>query len=321
VLQANASAAALQESAPYQADFDRSWQVGSFSRLAKDVAGLPMGSDLSALLTPRGADDELPVSDGRVIPAAATSPVDASESPGWHRFSRGAEAGNFLHDQLEWLATEGFALAGNPALAERLRWRCERAGRGKYADEVVSWLTRVTQTALPGPQVALSGLDRILPEMEFWLPAQNVDAREIDQQCQRHLLAGVQRPALPQRMLHGMLMGFADLVFEHQGKFWVLDYKSNWLGDSDQSYSAPALARSMAEHRYDVQAALYMLALHRLLGQRLGAGYRCEEHLGGAVYLFLRGIAGPQSGVCLIGAAPPLLQALDAMLLPAQAIT
>jgi exodeoxyribonuclease V beta subunit len=315
VLQADESNTALRQPAPYQADFDRDWQVGSFSRLAKDVAALPMGSDLSALLAPRGADDELPVPDGRVTVG------EASEAPAWHRFSRGAEAGNFLHDQLEWLATEGFALAGNAALAERLRRRCERAGRGKYAGEIVSWLTRVTQTALPGPQVALSGLNRILPEMEFWLPAQKLDAREIDLHCQRHLLAGVQRPALPQRQLHGMLMGFSDLVFEHQGKFWVLDYKSNWLGDSDRNYSAAALARSMAEHRYDVQAALYMLALHRLLGQRLGANYRCEDHLGGAVYLFLRGIAGPQSGVCLIGAAPPLLQALDAMLLPAQATT
>ena len=70
----------------------------------------------------------------------------------------------------------------------------------------------------------------------------------------------------------------------------------------------------MAEHRYDVQAALYMLALHRLLKLRLGQSYRAEQHLGGAVYLFLRGIKGPQRGVCLLPACLPLLEALEAML-------
>ena len=112
-----------------------------------------------------------------------------------------------------------------------------------------------------------------------------------------------------------MLMGFADLVFEHGGKYWVLDYKSNHLGDGDADYYSSALARAMAEHRYDVQAALYLLALHRLLKSRLGSSYQPEEHLGGAVYLFLRGIEGPESGVCLIPSCMPLLDALDAMLL------
>ena len=111
-----------------------------------------------------------------------------------------------------------------------------------------------------------------------------------------------------------MLMGFADLVFEHKGKYWVLDYKSNYLGKDDAAYSRDKLIQSMAEHRYDVQAAIYMLALHRLLRLRLGQAYDPDRHLGGAVYLFLRGIKGPESGVCLIPASKPLMDALDAML-------
>jgi exodeoxyribonuclease V beta subunit len=70
----------------------------------------------------------------------------------------------------------------------------------------------------------------------------------------------------------------------------------------------------MAHHRYDVQAAIYMLALHRLLKLRLGQDYQPEKHLGGAVYLFLRGIKGPERGVCLIPASMALMDALDAML-------
>jgi exodeoxyribonuclease V beta subunit len=111
-----------------------------------------------------------------------------------------------------------------------------------------------------------------------------------------------------------MLMGFADLVFEHGGRYWVLDYKSNHLGAADGDYNPTALGQAMATHRYDVQAAIYLLALHRLLGSRLGRDYDPARHLGGALYLFLRGIHGPGHGVYLIPAAPDWIAALDTLL-------
>ncbi len=111
-------------------------------------------------------------------------------------------------------------------------------------------------------------------------------------------------------------MGFADLVFEHQGRYWVLDYKSNWLGADDSAYGQDALVQAMAQHRYDVQAALYLLALHRLLASRLGSAYDPERQLGGAVYLFLRGIHGPAHSSCCLQPSLECLTALDAMLAP-----
>lgn len=305
---------ALQDSPHYQADFERNWTIGSFSRLARDLTPSLATSELSPLQSLRPADDEpSPADPANDAPAVQRGPTQGSPVP-WHKFARGAEAGNFLHDQLEWLATEEFAMEGNELLAARLRRRCERAGRGEHAEVVVSWLTEVVQTILPGPQVALADLVNALPEMEFWLPAHRMEAKAIDAQCRQHLLPGIERPGLAERQLHGMLMGFADLVFEHQGKFWVLDYKSNHLGDDDAAYDSDTLERSMAKHRYDVQAAIYMLALHRLLKLRLGRSYQPAQHLGGAVYLFLRGVKGPQSGVCLIPFCAPLMEALDAML-------
>jgi exodeoxyribonuclease V beta subunit len=132
----------------------------------------------------------------------------------------------------------------------------------------------------------------------------------------------VERPALQRSQLHGMLMGFADLVFEHQGRYWVLDHKSNHLGHTDAAYSATGLASAMAKHRYDVQAAIYLLALHRLLRSRLGNAYQPHQHLGGAVYLFLRGVHGPEQGCCVLGAPTAMLDALDAMIdTPAQPST
>ena len=109
---------------------------------------------------------------------------------------------------------------------------------------------------------------------------------------------GRERPTLPERELQGMLMGFADLVFEHDGRYWVLDYKSNYLGPGDADYTPENIEAAMAEHRYDLQAALYLLALHRLLQARLGDGYDPTVQLGGAVYYFLRGLQGQGGGSC-----------------------
>jgi exodeoxyribonuclease V beta subunit len=309
----------LKDFCAYQGDFERDWSIGSFSGFTRNLATLPtaappMGTQLSPLQVTRPADDEIEPMDETTVMAPKNT-QDQSDDMNWHTFVRGSEAGNFLHDQLEWLATEHFALADNEAALARLTRSCERCGRALQADLVANWLTQVVQTVLPGPNVVLAALTNVMQEMEFWLPVHQMQAKRMDAHCREHLLPGVDRPALADRQLHGMLMGFADLVFEHQGRYWVLDYKSNHLGDSDAQYDSTALEHAMAEHRYDVQAAIYMLALHRLLQARLGENYQPEQHLGGAVYLFLRGIKGPQNGVCLIPASMPLIDSLNAMLL------
>ena len=294
----------LLDAPPYRAGFERNWGIGSFSALVRDLTAPPAlvaGAGLG--LGPARAEDLL-IAPAEAVPALLSGAAQ-------HRFPRGALAGNFLHDQLEWLAGEGFALAGNAALAQRLAQRCERQGWGHWAGEVGGWLGELLSTPLPPVGAALRGLHRVLPEMEFWFPSDQLPAAALDRLCQQHLLAGRPRPPLPQRLMNGLLMGFADLVFEHEGRYWVLDYKSNALGDSDAHYHPAALEAAMAEHRYDVQAALYLLALHRLLRQRLGAGYRPAQQLGGAVYLFLRGIRGPAAGCCHLPAPLALLDALD----------
>ena len=337
---------ALREALTCTARIDKSWGIASFSRLTRDLSSQAMSSSAlppEALLpptpmaawsasldmvTPRPADDE-PEDEDAVKATAltfglgvpATLGTSAQAAP-WHSFTRGPSAGNFLHDQMEWLAADGFALQPGTPSAERLAKRCERSGFKAQADGVVQWLSRVVAQPLGaahrgmkvGPHVALNALQTVLPEMEFWLPAERLHAREIDALCQQHLLPGQARPQLPDAQLHGMLMGFADLVFEHAGRYWVLDYKSNHLGADDAAYTDEALDQAMTKHRYEVQAALYMLALHRLLRSRLGTAYDPAQHLGGAVYLFMRGIDGPAGGCCCLPAPVALMDGLDAML-------
>ena len=310
-LQRREALPALAAPPVYTAEFARQWAVSSYSALVRDAAWESASSASVQMRLVRS--DE---------PGELASPVSQSKpaAQAWHRFPRGALAGNFLHDLLEWLATERFALNGSDDLRRALVRRCERQGWGHRADDVVSWLQLVCATSMPVLGVALEGLKTTVPEMEFWFPSDGLQAGRIDGLCRQHLLPGRHRPMLPERELKGMLMGFADLVFEHDGRYWVLDYKSNALGSQDEDYTQDAMEASMLEHRYDVQAAIYLLALHRLLRSRLGKTYSPEHHLGGAIYLFLRGVNSNTAGCCHVAPPLALLSALDAMLAPAGAL-
>jgi exodeoxyribonuclease V beta subunit len=248
------------------------------------------------------------------ISSSSNNDSSAEKAPDavWHQFPRGPLPGQFLHAQLEWMGLEGFAAVDDDKFSARLALRCERAGWGHRQQETDTWLQAVAKTSLGPLDASLYELDKLLPEMEFWFPSDRLPVHELDQLCQRHLLPDMPRPSLPERQLHGMLKGYADLVFEHEGRYWVLDYKSNWLGTEDASYHATALSIAMASHRYDVQGALYLLALHRLLKSRLGSSYDPATQLGGALFFFLRGIGNTQTHGCHhLQASATLLDALD----------
>jgi len=103
-------------------------------------------------------------------------------------------------------------------------------------------------------------------------PAHQVNVAEMDALIRRHTYPDHPqhpRPRLEADTLNGMLKGFIDLVFEHDGKYYVLDYKSNWLGVDDSAYTLDAMTDAVLEKRYEVQYVLYLLALHRLLKSRL----------------------------------------------------
>ncbi|MGE0072493.1 MAG: exodeoxyribonuclease V subunit beta [Thiomonas sp.] len=296
----------LVEPAAYTAMFDRDWSIGSYSALVRDLP--PRSTQQPA--APPTLQDEL--WEAQALPDDPSSSVqDAAR----HRFPHGALTGRFVHEQLAWLAEHGFALATDEALQQRLRQRCARQGwDAQRTQDIVDWLVEIVGTPLPPLSAALPDIRGALAEAEFWLPAQRTPAAQIDALCRAFVFPGQPRPELTPRVLHGMVMGFADLVFAHGGRYWVLDYKSNVLGGSDADYTAQALQAAALGHRYDVQSALYLLALHRLLRSRLGSGYDASQHLGGAIVWFLRGVRAPRAGCVHMAADPALLDALDALL-------
>ena len=292
----------LVEPPRFDARFERNWAVGSFTSLTKNTV---------AVAPPTRPQEEnlLEEEDPGVVLVAH------SEDAPWHRFPRGAGPGNFLHEQLEWMAREGFGQVDEEEYQARVAHRIQRAGWGNRLDDALAWLRMIAVTPLPPVRCALADIDSPLAEMEFWFPSRQLDVAALDRLCRRRMLGNTPRPVLPERQLHGMLKGFTDLVFECHGRYWVLDYKSNALGPGDAAYTQAAMAAGMAEHRYDIQGAIYMLAVHRLLRARLGSDYSPREHLGGAVFLFLRGIGNPATHGCyLLEPDLELLDGLDSLL-------
>jgi exodeoxyribonuclease V beta subunit len=96
---------------------------------------------------------------------------------------------------------------------------------------------------------------------------------------------------LDNRTVHGFLTGFVDLVFEHDGRWYLIDWKSNHLGNSPTAYHQEALWQAMVDHHYILQYHLYCAALHKFLAVRK-KGYDYDQHFGGVFYAFLRGIDG-----------------------------
>ena len=166
----------------------------------------------------------------------------------------------------------------------------------------------------------LDGPIRRLVELEFHFPVEGLDRDRLAARLVEHGYPDpFARPARseaiesPPPPIHGFLRGYIDLVVEHAGRWYVLDYKSNWLGPGPGSYAPEALAATMCAGGYTFQSLIYLVALHRYLTVRL-PGYEYERHVGGAFYLFVRGIdpaAGTRRGVYFDRPSAACLHALD----------
>ncbi|MFZ9260784.1 MAG: exodeoxyribonuclease V subunit beta [Limnohabitans sp.] len=217
-----------------------------------------------------------------------------------HRFPKGAHPGTFLHALMEWCANTGFetVLQTPDTLRQQITQRCAAMGWDSWGEPLFDWVQTLLTTPLPAGSTSIR-LDTVITaraEMEFWIETRQLNLQALDQAVTRHTLEGRPRPALACETLHGMLKGFMDLVLEHEGRYYVADYKSNWLGAHDGAYTAASIEASIRAHRYDLQYVLYLFALHRLLGSRL-PDYDYDQHVGGALYLYVRGITAPTAGV------------------------
>ncbi|MCE9990484.1 exodeoxyribonuclease V subunit beta [Enterobacter asburiae] len=269
------------------------WRVTSYSGLQQH------GQTIALDLMPKLDVDASGV--GEILPEPALTP---------HQFPRGASPGTFLHSLFEELDFT------QPVSAD---WVLEMLQKGGYEESwqpvLTDWLSAILQAPLTPEGLSLNQLtakDKQV-EMEFYLPiASPLKAEALDAIIRAHDPLSAGAPPLNFRQVQGMLKGFIDLIFRHNGRYYLLDYKSNWLGETSEAYTQQAMAGAMQSHRYDLQYQLYTLALHRYLRHRI-ADYDYDTHFGGVIYLFLRGVdaSDPQSGIFSTRPDVALIEKMD----------
>jgi exodeoxyribonuclease V beta subunit len=301
------------------------WWTASFSAITRGLVSESKRDEAVADAMTDAMTDAInnALPDSSASQVAITSTPDPDSISPWQSFPAGARYGTLLHDLLEWLSQNEWPVAEGqaPAWAQQA-WADLLARKASWLQlddtqsaQLTPWLQAVVQTPLPlnelnAPPLTLCELtrDHMWPEMEFNLEVSHVPATVLDRHIQAHVFEGTPRPALQARVMQGMLTGSLDLVLQHDGRYWVVDYKSNKL----PSYNPATLQDAVLHKRYDVQYVLYTLALHRLLKVRL-PDYDYAQHMGGAVYLFLRGIHAEGAGVHLHRPPQALIEALDAL--------
>lgn len=220
-----------------------------------------------------------------------------------HSFAKGAEPGTLLHNLLEAAALEGFArVAGDAVVRQQLLTRlCALPQWQPYLPVLSQWFDEFLTVPFELPQqqgrLSLAQLTSYQAEPEFWFATHQVDTQALDRLVARHVHPDMSRPGLQAKQLNGMLKGFIDLLFEYQGRYYVLDYKSNYLGPDSSSYDYSTMRDKILASRYDLQYVIYLVALHKLLQARLGDRYDYDTHVGGAIYVFMRGYQHESAGV------------------------
>lgn len=219
-----------------------------------------------------------------------------SEAISIHRLPGGAKMGTLMHSLLEKL---DFMSSDRADCFKE--FKCRLNLTHEWSAVLAAWLTTILTAPLCPKDLTLSQVcnDKKLVELAFYFPIKSeLSATLIDKVCQQYDPLSAKCHPLSFKAVTGMLKGFIDLIFEWQGQFYILDYKSNWLGTDFSAYTKPALDEAMIAHRYDLQYQLYTLVLHRYLRQRI-PNYNYEKHIGGVYYLFLRGMTKeiPGNGV------------------------
>ncbi|MDQ2068974.1 exodeoxyribonuclease V subunit beta [Natronospira bacteriovora] len=281
------------------------WSVFSFTRLVRGAAHATAGTELGT-----GAGDE--VADEQL--AAAGGDIGL----------RGAGFGIAVHDMLEKADFADWPGPDQP-LDESHKGHVEKQlvdaglvlpdGRARQTllEQVGGLISRCLHTQLPGigPLAAVPATQR-LAEMEFMLGLGGQSVATVMDQLHRHGYA-IELPEARQReTLAGLMHGYIDLIVEADGRYYVIDYKTNDLGPDQADYAPARLRQAVSVAHYDLQYLIYCVALHRHLALRL-PGYQPETHLGGVHYLFLRGMRGGEHSDGVFSDQPPtaLITALD----------
>lgn len=276
--------------------------------------GLPVLTTSFSALTRNAERDREPLSGPHVtgrdrdagVLDAATQMIDEAPdlAAGMHEFPRGAEAGTLLHEILEQVDFANYDESRIRVLvAKVIEANSFEPGHLDRIMHVVASVAHTPFRVAPAPnRLAALARGQLRPEIEFTLSARGGARHERFSPTGLATLL-LQTPAesplhcyadrvsrMSWRELNGYLRGFIDAVFFDGQRYYLIDYKSNYLGARQVDYAPDRLLQPMLDHDYVLQYLIYSVALDRHLAQRI-VDYDYEVHFGGAYYLFLRGLA------------------------------
>jgi len=267
----------------FDKEIDRSWRIASFS----------------SLISGRTEEPETPDYD-RLQPGGEIAEEPVLPTQGIHAFPGGMRAGTCLHLILEELDFADLSQL-RPLVARKLG----DFHFDTFVEVVCDILARTLRVPLGEDGFMLSQISRAsrLSELEFTFPITALTTARLRKAFQvEELPLAIDR--LQFAPANGFMKGFIDLVFEHAGRFYFVDWKSNWLGADSASYTPESVATEMARHFYNLQLGIYAVALHRYLERRL-PDYEYEKNFGGAFYIFLRGIDPSKRNNGIFSTRPP----------------
>jgi exodeoxyribonuclease V beta subunit len=259
------------------------WQIASFSSItrfrsleADTIDLIPIDTALSANFNLK----KLPQNEDRDI----------------FSFPKGKKVGTFLHDVLEHVDFNNYASMATENIVQRKL--------NEYGFDFLwsSTINKLINNVMTIPLVHDKGnfaLNMIntkecVREMEFMFPIKNISSKQLndifsDTSFNQYNFLEKKRGRLDFLTVRGFLKGFIDLIFKHEGRYFIVDWKSNFLGGSIDHYNIQAIREEMAREFYYVQYYIYLIALNEFLSKRL-PNYSYNEHFGGIYYIFLRGI-------------------------------
>ena len=286
----------------FSGNIDRQWHISSFSSL---VSGQPRGAELAdhdEINLPARHRPALQDSDGAGGPDSYSQKgleesLIEEEPSGIFSFPRGAKPGTFLHDIFENL---DFGQKDTSIMKELVANKLNQYGfESTWQEALCDMIQKVLSVPLDLDRRYFT-LSRIrnqdrLNELEFYFPLKSISPKKLN-----NIFGEYTGPELstdfPERIerldftpVRGFMKGFIDMVFQFQNRFYLVDWKSNFLGNRVDDYGQKALAAAMKKEFYIIQYHIYTVALNQYLQLRL-PGYSYETHFGGVYYIFLRGV-------------------------------
>jgi exodeoxyribonuclease V beta subunit len=281
---------------------DRQWKISSFSSLVSGRAHSEEETDYDA--SPLAEPED---------------PVSLLEEPaGIFAFPKGAKAGTFFHDVFEHLDFCDRSVSSRQALVKK---KLSQYGFDHSWMEIVcGMLEKVLEVPLD-PERENFSFSRVkskdrLNELEFYFPLKAL----LPETMGRIIGKGDLDQGLPERIerlnfspVRGFMKGFMDMVFRFEDRYYLVDWKSNFMGSRAEDYGAENLAKAIEVNFYSIQFICYTIALNQYLKLR-APRYNYDRHFGGVFYVFLRGVdpaKGTEFGIYRARPSRHMIEALS----------